>query len=284
MANFLPNTKEWEKMRQEMVGASDAPIIMGVSPYETAYQLWQRKLDLVPPKQSTYAMNRGHELEPVARDQAQQRLGCELSAQVKFHPSIPWMMATVDGISPDSQTLVEIKCPGAIDQRTALEGHIPEKYIPQLQHQLEVCELEKGFYFSFDGQEGVMLEFYRDDKYIKKLVSIEKEFYSCMQDLTPPALTNRDFYQIDCPEWDQVALRWKQINSQLTALEQEEKKLREWFIQRCCNQSSSGGGVNVTRFVRKGSIDYAKIPQLKGVEVEKYRKKSVEVWKIIEAK
>jgi len=281
MSNLIPNTPEWEAMRKEKIGASDAPVIMGVSPYDTPYSLWQKKLDLLPQTQMTFPMERGHNLEPLAREQIELSLGKSLPPQVKFHDSLPWMMATLDGLSPDGKTLIEIKCPGEKDHQQALSGQIPDKYYPQLQHQLEVCQLEKGYYFSYDGKAGVLIEFFRDDKYIKKLITIEKEFYICMQDLNPPELTDRDFVQIDNPEWFMLASKWKQLNSQLSALESEEKKLRESLISLCGNQSSTGGGVKVTRFLRKGSVDYGKIPQLTGVDLEKFRKKPVECWKIM---
>jgi len=284
MASLVPNTKEWEEMRKEKIGASDAPIIMGVSPYDTPYSLWQKKLDLIPQTQLTRPMERGHNLEPRARAQVEERLGQTLFPQVKFHDSMPWMMATLDGLSEDKQTLVEIKCPGEKDHQTALAGKIPDKYYPQVQHQLEVCQLEKGYYFSFDGQAGVLLEFYRDDKYIKKLVKIEKEFYTCLQDLNPPALTEKDFQMVNSPEWEQLATQWKRINSQLNSLEKEEKRLRDSLISLASNQNSLGGGVKVTRFLRKGSVDYEKIPQLQGLDLERFRKKPVECWKITEAK
>lgn len=284
MSNLIPNTPEWEAMRKEKIGASDAPIIMGISPYDTPYSLWQKKLDLLPQTQMSKPMERGHTLEPLAREQISQQIGVALDPQVRFHSSIPWMMATLDGLSPDEKTLVEIKCPGETDHGMALSGKIPEKYVPQLQHQLEVCELEKGYYFSYDGKAGVMIEFYRDDKYIKKLITVEKEFYICMQDLTPPELTDRDYVEIENPQWFELATRWKQVSSQLEILEREQKKLRENLISLSGNQSSKGGGVKVARFLRKGLVDYGKIPQLVGIDLEKYRKKPVECWKISETK
>ena len=105
-----------------------------------------------------------------------------------------------------------------------------------------------------------------------------------MQDLIPPELTDKDFHQVESHEWLDLASRWKRTNTQLKALEEEEKRLRDGLISLCSNQSSIGGGVKVTRFLRKGSVDYAKIPQLKGLDIEKFRKKPVECWKIGEAK
>lgn len=281
---FTPNTSEWEKMRKDKIGASDAPVIMGISPFETPFQLWQRKVALKEDKKSTFAMERGHTLEPQARAQVEQVLGIELFPIAKLHPNYDWMLATLDGLSKDGKTLLEIKCPGAEDHAIAQEGRVPEKYYPQIQHQLEVCQLEKGYYFSYNGKEGVLVEFYRDDKYIKKLILIEEEFYSWMQDLTPPPLTDRDYQTIENPEWLDAASQWKQVSAQLSSLEKEEERLRQQLISLCQNQSSIGGGLRVSRILRKGSIDYAKVPQLQGINLEKYRKKPVECWKIVEAK
>jgi putative phage-type endonuclease len=282
MSALVPNTPEWEKMRKEKIGASDAPILMGVSPYDTPYSLWQKKLDLLPDTQGwTKHLDRGHDLEPLAREQISQRLGVALAPQVMFHSSIPWMMATLDGLSPDKKTLVEIKCPGEVDHQKALEGKIPEKYFPQIQHQLEVCELEKGYYFSYDGQQGVLIEFYRDDKYIKKLINIEKEFMVCLDNLEAPPLTDRDYKPMESLEWSSLASHYRNLSATLARLEKEQKEIKEKLISMCNGQSSAGAGVKVSKCLRKGSVDYAKIPQLAGINLEPFRKNTVEFWKVL---
>jgi len=284
MDNLTQNTPEWEKIRKEKIGASDAPIIMGVSPYGTPYSLWQKKLSLIPSDITHKGMERGHRLEPLARAQAEERLGVSLHPKVKFHPCISWMMASLDGLSEDESVLIEIKCPNAQDHQMALDGQIPEKYYPQLQHQLEVCQLEWGYYFSYDGQQGVMVTFYRDDEYIKNLLQEEKKFYACMEDLTPPSLTERDYQTRDNPDWLEIASRWRKVNSQLSALEEEEKKLREALISLSENQNSLGGGIKLSKLIRKGNVDYSKIPELKAVDLEKFRKSPIGYWKISPSK
>ena len=37
--------------------------------------------------------------------------------------------------------------------------------------------------------------------------------------------------------------------------------------------SEAGFGVSVTRFWKQGSVDYKKVPELKGVDLEAYRQK-----------
>jgi putative phage-type endonuclease len=130
---LIPNTPEWLEARKEYIGASDAPVIMGVSPYSTPYQLWQKKLGLLEETQ-TFAMARGHSLESQARAQVEERLGILLTPKVKTHSSLNWMMATLDGLSADGKTLVEIKCPAIADHMEALQGRIPLRYSISLRY------------------------------------------------------------------------------------------------------------------------------------------------------
>ena len=50
-----------------------------------------------------------------------------------------WMRASLDGLSFDGPTVLEIKCPMNVrDQAAAKQGSVPPQYYAQLQHQLEV--------------------------------------------------------------------------------------------------------------------------------------------------
>ncbi len=59
-------TPEWHEYRSMHIGASDAPIIMGVSPWRNVKQLYNEKMGLHNTR-STPAMQRGVEMEPQAR-------------------------------------------------------------------------------------------------------------------------------------------------------------------------------------------------------------------------
>jgi hypothetical protein len=105
-----------------------------------------------------------------------------------------------------------------------------------------------------------------------------------LQDLIAPALTDKDYQQIENPEWCDLASKWKKNHIQLKILEEEDRILRENLIALCEHQSSAGNGIRVMRFLRKGSIDYGKIPQLKGLNLDKFRKEPMECWKVSDIK
>lgn len=280
MSSVTQNTPEWEELRKDKIGASDAPVIMEVSPWSTPYKLWQEKLSLVTNKK-TFAMVNGSEMEPKALRALENQTSLLFRPVVKIHPDIPWMMASLDAVDIEGKTIVEIKCPGQVDHSQAISGEVPEKYFPQLQHQMEVAQVDSSYYFSFDGIEGVLLKVYRDDKYIKNLIIKEREFWECVQNLTAPKLSSRDYFQQSDEHWLQLAAKWRHITQQMEVMDQQEKELRNELISLCNNQSSCGGGIKLSKQVRKGVVEYAKIDALKNVNLDEYRKAPVEYWKII---
>lgn len=274
---YSQNTIEWEVMRKNKIGASDAPIIMEVSPYKTPYQLWQEKLDLVPPQEKTRAMVRGHDLEDKARRRLEEMTSTLFLPNVKFHPTLSWMMASLDGIDIDGKIIAEIKCPNKHDHEMAVKGIVPEKYLPQLQHQMEVSQVDSMYYFSFDGENGTLIKVYRDEAYIKGMIQKEKEFWECMQSFTAPLLIDRDYQERTDNEWIVVAEEWIKVNKSYKEIEKMEKALKDKLIHLSQNRNCKGGGVKYSSYIRKGSIDYESIPELKAVNLDLYRKNPIQV-------
>ena len=279
-STYKQNTEKWLEMRKNKIGASDAPIIMNVSPYSTPYQLWEEKLGLCTSTPQTPSMRRGHDLEDQARLELEKLTGHFFLPQVKFHKSISYMMASLDGIDSENKYIAEIKCPNKVDHSIALSGRIPEKYIPQIQHQLEVCELDMAYYFSFDGTRGVIVKVFRDDNHIKKILKAEEEFWDCMQSWTSPKITEKDYDIRTDDLWDTAASEWKSLNFQLKEIESKEKQLRDILISMASSRNTTGSGIKISKFIKKGQIDYTKIPELVGIQVESYRKNPTECYRI----
>ena len=53
MGLMQQGSEEWLKLRKNYLGASDAAVVLGISPFQTRYQLWQDKLGLGQKKEST---------------------------------------------------------------------------------------------------------------------------------------------------------------------------------------------------------------------------------------
>lgn len=283
MSALLQQSDEWLALRRTKIGASDAPVIMGVSPWLTPFKLWQEKLELLPERKATWAMKQGIKGEDPARVAFINETGIIVSPDVVFHADNEFMMASLDGISVDRKHIVEIKRPGLADHDIACTGNVPEKYYPQIQHQLDCCGLDMAYYYSFFNEtDTVLLQVYRDDKYIKRMVGMEKEFWGCINEFVSPKLSQRDYEQRDDDIWQYTAAEWLSTASQLKILEKREKELRELLISQSQNSNSIGSGVKVAKILRKGNIQYSAIPELSTVNLDQYRAPVIETWRITE--
>ena len=277
---LVQGSEEWLEMRKNKIGASDAPILMGVSPWSTPYRLWCEKLSLVEPRQKTFAMNRGLELEDEARHEFEMKTGLIMFPDVVFSDEFDFMMASLDGIDIERKNIVEIKCPGKEDHEMAMDGIVPEKYIPQLHHQMIVSGLDKCFYFSYTKNSSKVLEVERSDSYNKVLISKEKEFWRCIQDFESPKLCEKDYDERTDDLWVHAAMKWKEAKKNLEMLEEQEKDLRQSLICLSGKSNVKGAGIKLLKVVRKGSISYQEIPELSGLNLERYRKPPIETWRL----
>lgn len=185
---------EWLAWRRAGIGASDAPIIMGVSPWSTPYKLWCEKTSQTPPvDEYNWATERGNELEPMARADYELMYGLDMPVVLAAHAEYPFLRASLDGYNAEQKIILEIKCPGAADHLSAAEGKVPDKYFPQLQHQLLVTGAAKVHYYSFDGRKAHLVEVLPDHSYIQTLLEKELAFWKFVTDKTPPPFSRDDF-------------------------------------------------------------------------------------------
>lgn len=274
-------TDNWLEWRKAGLGASDAPIVMGVSPWCTPYQLWEQKTGRVVKDFSNWATQRGNEMEPRARVDLEFKLGLDFPAILSEHPEIPFMRASLDGWNEECKIVLEIKCPGKADHDKAKEGEIPEKYYPQLQHQLFVTGGKTAYYYSYAEDEnkvgeGHLVIVLPDLEYQKKLLAKMMKFWKCVQEDTEPELTDKDFKSVKNKDIHNLLLEWKASKDNLQILEKRLESLKSKILEY---EEIKGSRVKVGQFRvsvtnRKGNIQYSKIPELSGVDLENYRGKS----------
>jgi putative phage-type endonuclease len=275
------NTPEWRRWRRQGIGASDAPVIMGETAFKTPRTLWSIKTGRMPEASAGPAARRGRQLECQARRAYERRTGIQVEPLCLVHQEFEWMRASLDGLSFDGSTLVEIKCPLSFrDHGSAQEGRIPSQYYAQLQHQLEVSRAEQAHYWSFDGTVGVLVEIRPDKEYAQRLVEAEAAFWRLVKENRWPELANDELDLSADPKWRHVALRYREVKLRLENAASEEHRLRAMLACMATAQRTCGCGVEVLRSSRKGAVDYSTVPELRGVDLEPYRKPAVGVVKI----
>jgi putative phage-type endonuclease len=275
------NTPEWHRWRLQGVGASDAPVIMGETAFKTPRTLWSIKTGRIQEGSAGAAARRGRELERFARCAYERQTGIQMEPLCLVHQRFDWMRASLDGLSFDGSTLVEIKCPLSLkDRASARAGRIPFQYHAQLQHQLEVSGAEQAHYWSFHGTDGILIEIRPDREYAKRLVEAEAAFWHLVKENRWPELANEELDLSADPKWRHAALRYREIRLRLENATVEEHRLRATLAGMAKARRTWGCGVEVLKSSRKGAVDYSSVPELHGVNLEPYRKSPVAVVKI----
>lgn len=275
-------SKEWLESRRKLVTATDVPILLEVSPWCTPLQLYWRKKngeEIV----KTAAMQRGIDLEPEARALFTQHTGEDVYPLFKVSEKYEWLAASFDGIN--DHCFVEIKCPGAADHLIACEGLVPEKYIPQVQAQMMVSGFDFGWYFSYSPSSStpcVLLKVYADWAMQDRIRILSKHFYDCLQSGTPPEPCDRDMIQRSDRSWLMLEEEYVDILHQETALALRKEEVKTKLIELCDGKPTKGYRLRMTPVKRIGNVQYDKIPELKNVDLEFYRKPGSIYWKALE--
>jgi putative phage-type endonuclease len=280
--NVEQGSQEWLSWRKTTITATDCPSIMGSSPWSTEYKCWQRKLSLVEEETSNDAMERGKRLEPEARVQFIQQYGIEMFPKVVESSEFEFLGASLDGISHFGDYILEIKCGGSKLHNMALHGIIPEYYLHQIQHQLIVTKAEKAFYYSYNGNDGICIEVLPDPTFFDKYMPKARAFWRAVVFFEPPALQDSDYKDMnDNLDWQEYARLYQETNASIKGLEEKKDYLRKKLIELCGNQNCTGMGIKVMKTIMQGKIAYDEIPEIKQIDLNKYRKGSSTCWKIL---
>ena len=270
---LVQGTPEWHAHRAQFRNASETAAVMGVSPWQTPYHLWALRTGRAR-QEVTAAMARGTALEPLAREAYEQRTGHVMQPLVLVEGEYS---ASLDGLTFDGSLIVEIKCPvrgrDSSLWKAVAAGEVPEYYGWQIEHQLMVSGASMAHLFVFDGAQGHLTVIAPRPERWKAIQEAWDAFMHCIKTDTPPPLTDRDKVIRNDDEWRaaaEVYLELKQQADRLAALVDEAKAKLVGLAQ---HPSESGAGVTVTRFWKQGAVDYKRVPELQGVELEGYRAK-----------
>ena len=185
------------------------------------------------------------------------------------------MTATSDGLTLAGERIVEIKCPlkgreSTLWRSVQQERHLPEQYQWQVQHQL-MMRADIADVFVFDASEGVLFPVAPDETSWPRIHEAWEAFSRYVTEAQAPPLTDRDTLVRDDPEWLEAAARYVALRTAYDELSTKCDEAKTRLIELAGHAKEQGGGVSVTRFWKRGAIDYKRIPQLVGVDLKPYR-------------
>lgn len=284
---LVQGSLEWHAFRKMHIGSSDAPAVLGVSPYRTMRQCAAEKIGLPQPlleaeeEKNEFIFNRGHAVEKKIREQFKELTGVFMAPLVCVHPEYEVLAASLDGFDPRLGVL-EAKLVGqAVLKKAEALGEIPEHHAVQMQHQMMVTGADVGSWFGHDGKgTGFMVTVPADRAKQAQMIETELKFWEMVKAKVLPPLTDRDYLEIE-NDPDMASLKeLKELMDNATSLfdEQKAKVLAKLKHSRC-----TGSGLSIVKSVRAGNVSWQSIPEVKALAadyVEKFRGKQVESWTV----
>lgn len=268
-------TKDWLVWRSEGVTATDIPIILGLSPYKTVWQLWAEKTGLLNTADLSNNPNvqRGVKLEDDVRQLAEERYDDILLPVCGECIDYPVMRASFDGIDLE-QAVYEFKCPSdPIFEELKEQGRLSDTYQfyeGQVHAQCVVSGNPKGhLIFYKENEELLIFDVLLTDIKRKAILKAAKVFWEHVKTNKPPATDpERDWF---IPKegnehfiWFSTAEQWRFKNDKIKTLKDElklfeiEKKDAQLKLVSLMGQymQADHSGVKISRFTKLGSIDY----------------------------
>lgn len=182
------NREDWLKQRSKGIGGSDVAVLFGVSPWKSAFALYQEKVGAIPQDdRDTPALYWGRKLEPAVREAYSELLGREITPGVVMaqHPEAPWMLANTDGgIAPttehDGAGVYEGKTTTMFNEAQWADG-VPLYYQVQVQHYMAVLGLKWASVavLMMGSRDPFMwVDVPRDDDFIGAMMDVEEKFWN----------------------------------------------------------------------------------------------------------
>lgn len=239
----------WLEHRREGLGGSDMATILGLNKYKTPYELWLEKTGREQPVgiSDKWAIVKGNALEKELRNRFRALHpewecydGTDKSLVSRNHP---FLIASLDGVLYDETRgygVLEIKTTSAHRGKTDwhdMDGNlkIPDYYMAQVTHYLAVTGWTWGVVYADIGEaEPVEIMFERDEEDVEAIIKAASDFWTYVQDDTPPALTATDvdmvqqstqpegYEQVEDDEFDRLAALWHQFDEAEKSAKQQK--------------------------------------------------------------
>ena len=294
---FDQGSNDWLEWRKGGIGGSEVSCVLGVNPWRSAHELYQEKIGEKDPQPWNPAMQRGTDLEPVAREMAFDETRIHMQPECWEDDEFPQLKCSLDGLDLFGETIQEIKCPGEKAHEIAVSGKVPGYYIPQIQYGMSITRAARCQYVSYrpeHKQPLVIFYIERDDDYIANMRKKVLEFWECVLSRTPPEALESDYVRIEKPEALKIAEQYADLIDARKALRDQDKILeKEMNILRAPLLDFTDGGnalvgcLRMTKSRRKGTLDVEKLAQDSGLSdeyISTFRKAETVIWTIAKTK
>lgn len=280
-------TAEWFEARKGKLTGSNIGAALGLNPWKTPEALIRQMVREHHGAESEFTGNIATEYgtlhEPLAIMEYLGKTANHVEECGFFvHHEYEWLGASPDGLI-DDDGMIEVKCPFGLrikkDPDFKLLAEQPH-YFAQVQIEMACADRQ-------------WCDFYQWAKHGDALERIEfsQEWFD---DNLPALMAFYSWYkkEIDNPEHleplekeintlsaKSLIDEYDRVSAALDDAKARKDELLKELISLAGERNAIIHGRKLTKVERKGNVDYSKIPELKGVKLDQYRKKSSEYWK-----
>lgn len=227
-------TNEQREARKLGIGGSDMPIILGLSTYKTPYQLYLEKIgELSDNNEETEVQYWGNRLEGTIREEFEIRNNVKVSQpDTLVHADYSFLRGNLDGFIEEQNAVLEIKCANQFMSKEwgdDSEDAIPMPYLVQVAIYCAIANADYAYIaVLIGGNTYKQYKYTRDLALETHLIEKAKEFWSCVENRTPPEPINQIDLRLMFPKHDPEKTKTisKPLAEQLTTLAETRFKIK----------------------------------------------------------
>lgn len=278
-------SKEWFEARKGRLTGSNIGAALGVNPWKKPDDLIREMVRTYHNVEREFTGNPATEYGQFHEAGAQSEYEIETGNTVEpcgFFKHEDWAGASPDGIINGSGIL-EIKCPFGQRNKTPPEFksiNDQPHYYAQIQWEMFCAKTDWAHFYQWCVGGSKLEHVVFDAQWMQDNWCSIKAFYNkYLSEIDNPNHLEPKRQQINNAQTRKLILEIDELNDQIDFAKDRKNEIIETLVSLSKGRDSVICGRKLTKVVRKGNVDYSKIPELKGVELEQYRKKSSEHWR-----
>ena len=181
-STFEMTHQEWLEDRRKGIGGSDVATVLGLNKYKSVYRLWLEKTGQVEVTSAqSEAAYWGNTLEEVVAEEFSKRTGKKVRRRNRVfeHSKYPFLRANIDRDIVGENAVLECKTANQYLANEWDEDEIPIQYICQVQHYMNVLNLDYVYFaVLIGGQKFIWKKMERDQELIDMITEKLVEFWT----------------------------------------------------------------------------------------------------------
>lgn len=277
LVEVIQGTPEWHSFRALGVGGSESATLdqPNSNPYSTPRKLALTKQGLYKEDISDkeFIFQKGHDTETIIRKNFSELTGSEMLPVCGIHDKFDHIRNSFDGLDTRKFGVLEGKLVGkAVLEEARDEGTIPRHHWVQIQHAMEVANVDLGQWYGHNGNNnGILIEIKRDQKFMTEHLQRIHDFWGLVKEGKLPPLSNEDeLIPADLTLLAELYDAKVFLDNAQEQFDQLKAKLDSYGHPKL-----RGAGIVASKTSRQGNLDIKSIPGVKSL-LESYTEKYIE--------